>query len=286
MKAEFFGDVDTFYKQAYSFLIEREAENNLIFAILNTIRLNINIYGELTPLLIMIKKDDKIELISIQTPPFNLVLSYSDNLKSIEILISSLIQRNIHLPGVLGPKNLVQKFIDNWCQKRSVKSRLESNQRIYELKKVSKDALGKRMVVQSSQKYQDLILFWSKNFISEVFPNSAEETLKNIDERLKSDIEQGRFFLLLENNEVVSMARKAGKTPNGNLVNYVYTPPTLRRKGYATECVAYLSKHLLEEGNQFCFLFTDLANPISNSIYQRIGYKPVIDVDQFDFNPK
>ncbi len=51
------------------------------------------------------------------------------------------------------------------------------------------------------------------------------------------------------------MVQKAGKTPNRNLVNFVYTPPELRRRGYATECVAKLSKNILEEGNRFCFLF-------------------------------
>ena len=91
------------------------------------------------------------------------------------------------------------------------------------------------------------------------------------------------MFLLLDQNEPVSMARKAGKTPNGSLINFVYTPPHFRRNGYATECVAKLSKLLLEEGNKFCFLFTDLANPISNSIYYKIGYRPVIDLDQYNF---
>lgn len=28
-------------------------------------------------------------------------------------------------------------------------------------------------------------------------------------------------------------------------------------------------------------LYTDLANPTSNSIYQRIGYRPVIDATDF-----
>ena len=40
---------------------------------------------------------------------------------------------------------------------------------------------------------------------------------------------------------------------------------------------------LLDGGRRFCFLFTDLANPTSNSIYQRIGYRPVTDVDQWTF---
>jgi len=94
------------------------------------------------------------------------------------------------------------------------------------------------------------------------------------------------MFLLFDNNEPISMAREAGKTPNGVFVNFVYTPIPLRRKGYATECVAKLSNHLLEAGNKHCFLFTDLSNPTSNSIYQKIGYQPVIDESHYKFLEK
>jgi predicted GNAT family acetyltransferase len=94
------------------------------------------------------------------------------------------------------------------------------------------------------------------------------------------------MFLLFANNEPISMAREAGKTPNGVFVNFVYTPIPLRRKGYATECVAKLSNHLLKAGNKYCFLFTDLSNQTSNNIYQKIGYKPVIDVNHYKFLEK
>ena len=64
----------------------------------------------------------------------------------------------------------------------------------------------------------------------------------------------------------------------------MYTPPEYRRKGYASSCVAALSKTLLDKGYQYCFLFTDLANPTSNSIYQKIGYKPVCNVSNLKFD--
>jgi len=46
---------------------------------------------------------------------------------------------------------------------------------------------------------------------------------------------------------------------------------------------AGVSQYLLDLGYKFCFLFTDLLNPTSNHIYQQIGYKPVCDVDRYDF---
>ena len=33
-----------------------------------------------------------------------------------------------------------------------------------------------------------------------------------------------------------------------------------------------MSAQMLARGYQFCMLFTDLANPTSNKIYQEIGY--------------
>ena len=283
MITEFYEDIGLFYDQVYSFLIEREAENNLIFSILNAIKLDPNIYGDQSPLLVLVKADGQLELVSIQTPPFKLILSYTDNLHSIDTLITSLIQKGIELPGVLGPKDLVHRFINIWSKNRNINPKLATQERIYKLTEVSEDTLGKKKVIRSTKKDQSLIINWAKDFITEAFPESIEQHMHNFEKRLVPDIDLGRVFLLLENEKVVSMARKAGKTPNGNVVNFVYTPPALRRRGYATECVANLSKHILEEGNQFCILFTDLANPISNSIYQKIGYKPIIDVDEYEF---
>jgi hypothetical protein len=42
---------------------------------------------------------------------------------------------------------------------------------------------------------------------------------------------------------------------------------------------------MLDEGRRFCFLYTDLANPTSNKIYQAIGYKPVTDALMVGFIP-
>ncbi len=42
---------------------------------------------------------------------------------------------------------------------------------------------------------------------------------------------------------------------------------------------------MLAEGREFCSLFTDLSNPTSNSIFQKIGYRPVCDVAEYRFGP-
>lgn len=60
-------------------------------------------------------------------------------------------------------------------------------------------------------------------------------------------------------------------------IAFVYTPPYFRGNGYATSCVAQISQMALDKGFTRCVLYTDLLNPISNSIYLKIGYRAVCD---------
>lgn len=53
---------------------------------------------------------------------------------------------------------------------------------------------------------------------------------------------------------------------------------------YASALTAAASQDQLDAGRTYCFLFTDLANPTSNHIYQQIGYEPVSDVNMYRFD--
>ncbi|OGO56238.1 MAG: hypothetical protein A2Z32_12645 [Chloroflexi bacterium RBG_16_69_14] len=94
---------------------------------------------------------------------------------------------------------------------------------------------------------------------------------------------RGRTLYLWDDDRVVSMTGVGGPTPNGIRIGPVYTPPAVRGRGYASALVAAVSQAELDAGRRFCFLFTDLANPTSNHIYQAIGYEPVRDVDAYGF---
>ena len=61
------------------------------------------------------------------------------------------------------------------------------------------------------------------------------------------------------------------------------TPPEHRGRGYASALVASVSADRLAEGNRFCFLYTDLANPTSNRIHERIGYEWVCESAEIEF---
>jgi predicted GNAT family acetyltransferase len=66
-------------------------------------------------------------------------------------------------------------------------------------------------------------------------------------------------------------------------VGAVYTPAPLRGRGYAGGATAAVSQAALDSGAKEVLLFTDLANPTSNGLYQRLGYRPVADFATYEF---
>jgi predicted GNAT family acetyltransferase len=56
----------------------------------------------------------------------------------------------------------------------------------------------------------------------------------------------------------------------------VYTPPDQRGRGYAAATVAEVSRMLTDGGARVC-LFTDQDNPVSNALYERLGFRPIAD---------
>jgi predicted GNAT family acetyltransferase len=81
------------------------------------------------------------------------------------------------------------------------------------------------------------------------------------------------------------MAVITRKLPHGTAIAYVYTPEEYRGKGYAAANMYYLSKKLLEQGGEFCTLFVDKKNPLSNRAYEKVGYKILEDSYEYRIVP-
>ena len=132
---------------------------------------------------------------------------------------------------------------------------------------------------------RELALRWWIAFGDEVLHEGgpgrdrAEATL---DHRLSSP---SAGILLWENaGEPVSIAGWGGPTPNGIRIGPVYTPAECRGRGYGSAVTAAVTQDILDDG-AIPVLFTDLANPTSNKIYQLLGYYPVADRMQVTFTP-
>ena len=57
----------------------------------------------------------------------------------------------------------------------------------------------------------------------------------------------------------------------------VYTPPELRGRGFGGAATVAITQAALDDGADGVVLFSDLTNLASNTLYQRLGYRPVSD---------
>jgi RimJ/RimL family protein N-acetyltransferase len=111
------------------------------------------------------------------------------------------------------------------------------------------------------------------------FADEADDMGKGEDQSAaaREKISHGGVTVWEDGGRPVSIACNTVQVSGMVRIGPVYTPPQARGHGYASAATAALSRRLLEAGAEEVVLFTDLANPVSNSIYQRIGYRPVED---------
>ncbi|MDQ3688518.1 MAG: GNAT family N-acetyltransferase [Chloroflexota bacterium] len=275
--------VDEFLAAAGAFLEEHEAENNLLFGISSAIRVTPELFADEAPRFATVADDaGRILAATLRTPPHNQVLSWTDDMDAVDALVEAL--RDEPLPGLLAHTHAARRFASGWTDVTGQSAEIAVAERIFRLTSVvppDRPASGTWRMAESRDR--DLIAHWVVAFSEEAVPESpfipdpvaiAELWIQRA----------GRIaYLWDDGGVVVSMVGAGGETPNGIRIGPVYTPPAYRGRGYASSLTAAVSTNQLQRGRRFCFLFTDLANPTSNKIYQAIGYEPVCDVDQIRF---
>ena len=204
-------------------------------------------------------------------PPHPVVLTPAPT-EAVEALAEHFARTGPWPLGVNGPASAAQVFLRAWPGRAGT---VESDQHLglYQLTRVEKARAAPGSFRAAAADDSDMLVGWAEAFLREVGLAQAREDCAAI---VAHRIEEGRLSVWCDGG-VVSMAGWAGRTPNGVRVNFVYTPPEFRGRGYASACVAALSRELLESGRKFCCLFTDLANPTSNRIYRAMGYRQVCD---------
>jgi len=223
-----------------------------------------------------------IRIVAMMTPPHKLIL-YSPNPspEAYTFLAANLCAANWPIPAVFAENQTAVDFAEIWGRMTDQTLRFGMKQRLFELRKVNPVSYPPGMMRIATETDLDLVKMWSRCFYDECFDGDPRNESDALAERLVQ--RESVYFWV--HNEVCCMAARNRPTLNGESVSYVYTPERNRKKGYATRLVAELSQKILSEGKSFCNLFTDLANPTSNSIYQKIGYKPIADLVDILFHP-
>jgi ribosomal protein S18 acetylase RimI-like enzyme len=271
-------DPAAFLDAAGPLLLEDEARHNLMLGLAGTLRDHPEVYPDFG--LWLVRDGDEAVGAALRTKPFNLVLARPREETALEALVGAI---EDELPGVVGAVPEVEAFAAAWSAKHGVEAERRMGQGVFALGHVSPVSGVDGSMRAARDGDRPLLLEWLRAFGAEALPGdeSDDDRLTRIIDHRLSSSEAG--FVLWEHGAPVSMAGFGGKTPNGIRVGPVYTPPEHRNHGYASALVAELSTRLLASGRRFCFLYTDLSNPTSNRIYERIGYRRVCDSAEMKF---
>ena len=276
MKFNLYTHVHDFYKDTFDVLIHHEAQNMIILGNIIIGHEGKDQYEWRDPanwLMATITNDTGILLTALMTPPHKLTLYATDNLindTAISCLIDGISKTNFAINGVMTEKRLAERFVQIYDKEYII----ETDMRIFELLQVNPDISKIGHLRPTTETDLNFLPYWIEGFLADAFNKKIEPPI---------DIEKYRHripkFYVLENEKgiPVSIANVSREMPTACGIASVYTPPYFRGRGYASACVASLSQQQLDKGFTRCVLYTDLANPTSNSIYMKIGYVPIAD---------
>jgi GNAT superfamily N-acetyltransferase len=182
---------------------------------------------------------------------------------------------------VTGSTSDAEIFAAAWQRRTGGAFQVRQRQRLYRLDELvppEPRPPGAPRVAGAADR--DLLLTWYEAFTRETDAMPGRSGVA-IDDRLG----YGGLTLWEVDGIPVSMAGQTRLVAGMVRVAPVYTPPEHRRRGFAAAVTATVSQAGLDAGAGEVLLFTDLANPTSNSVYQRIGYRPVDDFLVVAFGP-
>lgn len=268
-----------FLERAGPWLLQTEAENNLILG-LALARQEGDLPGEEPAWWTTVEEGSDILGAAFRTPPHMVGLTGMPG--GAVPLVARMADDAFHeIPGVVGPAEPVEAFVKIWTASHPVRARLEMRMGIYALETLvppEREVPG--TMRRASPNDLEMLVPWMEGFESDtgIFSTGA----RAVTERL---VGSDDMVVWEVRGTPVCMAAASGETPNGVRVGYVYTPPELRGRGYAAALTAALTRSLLDAGKRFCFLYTNLGDPVSNRIYRRLGYVQISDATAYRFDP-
>jgi ribosomal protein S18 acetylase RimI-like enzyme len=208
----------------------------------------------------------------LRTPPFPLLAAGLPD-DSAGSLIAALAAAGLRPPAVNIPAAAQAGFGAAWRQASGggVAPRLRS--RLFRLAAlVQPDPAPAGSSRPAADGDYDLLVGWHEAFHREL-GQTAEDPRRSVE----AGLGQGWLQLWEDGGRPVAMATRTADVAGVVRVAGVYTPPQHRRRGYAGGATAAVTQAALDGGADDVVLFTDLANPTSNALYQRLGYRPVAE---------
>jgi predicted GNAT family acetyltransferase len=205
----------------------------------------------------------------LRTPPFELLLAVVPGPAD---LVAALRAAGADLPGVNGDAADVDRFVEAWSTATGERATTTLALDLYALGTLRhpEPAPGGRARL-AEEGDLDLAVRWYTAFHEET-PTHAIDALPLVRERM----DDRRLWLWEDaSGAPASFAARTAAVAGVARIAPVYTPPEHRRHGYATAVTAACTADALARDAERVVLYTDVADPSANAMYQRIGFRPI-----------
>lgn len=267
------GNLTAFETEAGGFLRARPAENSVPLTVTAALRRRgADAYGPRPPLFGWWREAPGADVAAafLRTSPHPVLLTRGPARAATELAAA---WPGEAPPGVRGDRETAQAFADAWRARTGTGATLERELRLYRLGGLTPRTPpppGRARLARAADRA--LLLRWQRDFTAAIGEAPVDD-----DRAVDEAIALGGRTLWERDGEPVAMA---GTTPDiaGTVrVVAVWTPPAFRGRGYAGGATAAATRAVLDAGTREVLLFADLANPVSNALYQHLGYLPVRD---------
>ena len=275
------GDLDEFLTRAGDFLRSRPDLHTVVLTVTEGLRTRgLDAYGDQAPSFGLLEEDGQVCGAYFRTPPHRLYLTPLTAARA-DSLAAHLQDLGRSVPGVGAEAATAADFAEAWRRRTGATPVPHSRQRLYRLGTLTVPRPvpeGRARIAQEGDR--ELLARWFAQFSKDVGESQSMRAESWADARLAYD---GAVLWESPEGTPVSLAGLTPLVAGQIRVAPVYTPAPLRARGYAGAATVEVSRLARERGAEEVLLFTDLANPTSNGLYQRIGYRPVADFAVYDF---
>lgn len=266
-------DVEEFLAAAGDFLRAERVENTVLLTSSETLRVQgPEMYGDVPPLFGWWGEGGEVAGAFLESPPYPLLLSHLPR-EALDPLADALVVRERRVAGVNSIAEDAEAFAAAWQELTGATVVPHWRQRLFRLDGLAApDPSPAGHAVIPRAEHRELLIEWCAAFSEEV-----GEAARSVDRLVDDRLEYGGLTLWQVDRLPVAMAGRSRQVAEMARVGPVYTPPDQRGRGFGAAVTAAVSQGALEAGAEEVLLFTDLANPTSNRIYQRLGYRAVED---------
>lgn len=217
--------------------------------------------------------------VAMHTPPWALFVSRMPP-DAAAAIAGALVDAHRDLPGVNGACDSTAAFAEAWSARTGQISTIRRATRMYWLEKLNRPRQVSGGATLAAAPDVELLADWFTAFHDESQGQAPSEDWVRFAERR---VAAGQIHLWRDAGAPVSVAGVSAPATGVARVGPVYTPVSARRKGYGTAVTSAAAAAAIAGGAEHVVLYTDLANPTSNSIYQAIGFRPDHDAEERAF---